>query len=158
MEELNILKTSAQEAYKEADDKGRIMLVNLFGKRPFLTRITDRVTSFEDACLETGRDPKDPYFNEGADHEIALRRMELIIKALNEGTVLSFKNPSQRKYYAWFEYSGTGFRVYAVLFTVTHSSAGLGSRLCLHSEELAKYFGTQFIDLINQYLKQDHEN
>lgn len=158
MEILQVTKDNALQAYKEADDKGKTLITTLFGKRHFLLNVIDRVKSFEDACQETGDDPMDPFFSSGRPHENALRQMEVIVKALNEGTTLSFKNADQRKWYAWLVYEGTGFRFYATYSANASTYPGLGSRLCLHSQELARYFGTQFIDLLNQYLKQEHEN
>jgi hypothetical protein len=158
MEELKILKSSARVAFNEADEKGRTLLANLFGKSHFLTKVTDRIKTFEDACQELGIDWDEDDFEDFEPDELAYRKMKIIIRALNEGKELSFKNRSQYKYYPWFEYVGSGFRFLGVDCTGTATYTGLGSRLCFHSDELARYFGNQFIDLINQYLKQDHEN
>jgi hypothetical protein len=155
MEELKVLKQNAVEAYSKADSGGKSLLSNLFGKTVFIADMKEweayimpRVTSFETACAETGEDPKAGKFTEGEPDEIAYKRGKVIVRALNGPHVLDWKNGNQRKWQAWLEYDGTGFRFDDSRYADTYSSAASGSRLRLCSEVLAKYFATQFPDLM----------
>ena len=125
---------------------------------PIPKNIIERVKSIDDAINELGE----------TDVEVAeLRKLEnanitshilykqqavVIAKALNEGWIADYINTYQRKFEPRFYYdSSAGGFVYDVYgFRVTDTV--VGSRLCFHSSELAKYFGTQFIDIHRKYL------
>lgn len=153
METLQISKANALSAYKKADKKVKELLEELFGKQVLSTEVTDRIKTFEDACIEIGIDATDANFSTGTTDEIAYKKLKVIAQALNEGTVLSFANSDQRKWYPWFEYSGSGFRFYDSYFDFSRTRACGGSQLCFHTEKLAAYAGKQFIDLYNDLLK-----
>ena len=153
METLQISKANALSAYRKADKKVKELLEELFGKQVLSTEVTERIKSFEDACLELGIDSTDANFSTGTVDEIAFKKLKVIAAALNEGTVLSFADSNQRKWYPWFEYSGSGFRFRGTDFDITLACTTGGSRLCFHTEKLAIYAGKQFIDLYNDLLK-----
>lgn len=153
METLQISKANALSAYRKADKKVKELLEELFGKQVLSTEVTERIKSFEDACLELGIDSTDANFSTGTVDEIAYKKLKVIAAALNEGTVLSFADSNQRKWYPWFEYSGSGFRFGDTYFGITRTHTAGGSRLCFHTEKLAAYAGKQFIDLYNDLLK-----
>lgn len=152
MQQLKIDELKAKALYPTASKEFKAMLEDSFGKDFFSQKITDRVKSFEDACLLTGRVADDADFHTGTPDEIAYKKLKVIALALNEGVTLSFANSNQKKWRPWFEYSGSGFRFYDTYCGFTFTTATGGSRLCFHSEELARYAGTQFIDLYNQLL------
>ena len=125
---------------------------------PIPKNIIERVKSIDDAINELGE----------TDVEVAeLRKLEnanitshilykqqavVIAKALNEGWIADYINTYQRKFEPRFYYdSSAGGFVYFVLDD-WYSGTRVGSRLCFHSSELAKYFGTQFIDIHRKYL------
>jgi hypothetical protein len=56
METINDFKAKAIKEYHSTCQQVKDSLTNIFGKRTFLT-IMERVKTFEEACLETGRDP-----------------------------------------------------------------------------------------------------
>ena len=153
METLQISKANALSAYRKADKKVKELLEELFGKQVLSTEVTERIKSFEDACLELGIDSTDANFSNGTVDEIAYKKLKVIAAALNEGTVLSFADSNQRKWYPWFEYSGSGFRFYGTTYVLSRTHSNGGSRLCFHTEKLAAYAGKQFIDLYNDLLK-----
>ena len=153
METLEIKKKDALKAFSAGDESAKQLLRNLFGAKVFDAKITDRVKTFEDACEIVGEDPEDDNFITGTDDEIAYKKLKVICRALNEGTVLSFANSSQRKWRPWFQWSGSGFRYDDAFYVAAGTASSGGSRLCFHSEELAIYAGQQFIDLYNQLLK-----
>ena len=125
---------------------------------PIPKNIIERVKSIDDAINELGE----------TDVEVAeLRKLEnanitshilykqqavVIAKALNEGWIADYTNSDQTKYEVRFYYdSSAGGFVYFVLDD-WYSGTRVGSRLCFHSSELAKYFGKQFIEIHRKYL------
>ena len=146
METINEFKDKAKVAYLKFA-QAKEALEEVFGKKTFLN-IMDRVQSFEDACQETGRDPKDPYFSACRPHENAIRKWEVVCEALNEGVVLSYANGRQEKWHVYLIYEGSCFRFHVVAYTLTHSYTGLGSRLGLCSEKLARHAAKYFLPLI----------
>lgn len=151
MDTLQIKKTDAVNAYNKATVTEKTLLSNLFGKDIF-GKITDRIRTFEDACLVTGEDPHDSKFRTGTIDEMAYKKLKVIIRALNENVILDYSNQNQKKWYPWFKFEGSGFRFGGAGYDYTLTNAAGGSRLCLHSEELAEYVGKQFTDLYNQFL------
>ena len=125
---------------------------------PIPKSITERIKTIEDAINELGE----------TDVEVAeLRKLEnanitshilykqqavVIAKALNEGWIADYTKIDQTKYEPRFYYdsSAGGFVCYD--YSRWSSATSVGSRLCFHSSELAKYFGTQFIDIYRKYL------
>lgn len=152
MQTLQIDAKKAKKLYPTATAEFKEMLIDSFGEKFFSEKITDRVKTFLDACDVIGEDSEDDKFSTGTSDEIAYKKLKVIAKALNEGAVLSFADSNQRKWYPWFQYSGSGFRFGDTAYDGTNTGAAGGSRLCFHSEELAKYSGIQFIELYNQLL------
>jgi hypothetical protein len=139
---VNILIDTAQSLKNQIQE-------NLKSDKP----VTERIKTFEDACNETGINPLLFLDSSCTPDELAYRKLKVIAKALNKGVELTFANSDQKKWYPWFEYKGSGFRFYGAYYGYTISNTAGGSRLCYASEELARYAGTQFIDLYNQLLK-----
>lgn len=144
---LQVTKDNALQAYKEAGSEGKGLLANLFGKRHFLTKVTERITSFEEACLEVGEDPMASKFSEGTRDEIAFKKLKVIVRALNEGWTPNWNNGSEYKWYPWFFLDSPGFRLDVVVYVRTGTPAGLGSRLCFKSRELSDYAAKTFLCL-----------
>jgi hypothetical protein len=155
MSTIEILKSNALKAYNKADEKGKELLLNLFGKDEFSQKITDRVKSFLDACEVTGDNPNDKKFHTGAEDDIAYQKLKVVTSALREGVVLDYGNDNQKKWYPYFIYGASGFRFYDTDYDITYTRAGGGSRLCVDTEEKAKHLGTtpEFLELYNQLLK-----
>jgi hypothetical protein len=157
MNTVQISKENALKAYNEGCSDVKKVLSNLFGKEFFTPKnIIDRVKSFEDACAITGEDPNDVKFTSGKPHRIALEKLEVIAHALRNGVVLSYANSNQKKwypYFVWDQSGGGGFRFYGTGYVFTYSFTHVGSRLCVDTEEKAKYLGTHFISLYNAMLE-----
>ena len=109
------------------------------------------IKSFEDACKKEGIDPTKlpdvsmiPEEFRGAI--IAVYRLFIIYKAINNGWVADYTNNNQYKYYPWFQVnsSGSGFDFSDSNFSYDHTYADVGSRLCTDSAEKALYIGKQF--------------
>ena len=87
---------------------------------------------------------------------LALNILVTIADAWNkaDGFVPDFSNLNQDKWFPWFRYSNnaSGF-VYVYSHHVTAIPlANFGPRLCFKTEERARQFGEQFIDLWNDLL------
>lgn len=147
---LNVDKTNALRAWREADAKGKRMLENLYGESVFQNQnVMDRVKTFEDALKETGR-PDMPDFSCIPDdmrkHFEAQYKMIVITEALNEGWKPDWDN-NECKYYTWFAMSPSSFAFYYSNFERSLAFAGSGSRLKFKTRELAEYASRHFIDI-----------
>ncbi|MFB5946088.1 hypothetical protein [Albibacterium profundi] len=160
-ETLEITKENVLQAYKNANNKGKGLLTDLFGKKVFQGSIKDRVKSYEDACEELGLDPEDqlPFMSEedGNDDEFQLSinaytKLCIIAKALNEGWIPDFKDTNEYKWFPWFRVTSAGFGFSSTLYSASNAYANFGSRLCVKSDSLAEYFGTHFVDIWEVYL------
>lgn len=148
---LNVDKKNALKAWREADNKGKQMLENLYGKEIFANQnVMDRIKTFEDAMEETGRKGVPDFSDLPKDmrrHFIALYKMEVITEALNEGWKADWDNSGENKYYPYFIMSPSSIAFRGSDFGYTFARAGSGSRLCYKTRELAEYSAKQFIDI-----------
>ncbi len=144
METLQISKSNALTAYKRADQSGKTLLENLFGKETIAQKVTDRVKTFEDACLEVGEVSTSDRFSQGSPDDNAYQKLKVIVRALNEGWKPNWDNSSQYKWYPWFYLNSAGFRFDGSLYGYSASHSSGGSRLCFSSEALATYAGKKF--------------
>lgn len=156
MEELKIEKKKAILAYYQATDDCKKLLTDLFGKEVFISKITDKVKTFEDACLFAGHSYEKEFCGDAvigmSDNEIAYRMIKVIAKALNEGVVLDFTNATQYKFYPYFKFgwaSGSGLSLVGVAYGV--AAAIVAPHLCFKSEELAEYAAEQFSSVYERY-------
>lgn len=123
----------------------------------------EQLKTFADACKVEGLNAKKvlPDFKGyPATDRIAMRahaKLVIIVQAANrlandgKPRKADFGNHNQWKYEAWFTHGpgASGFRVDVVGGWRSHSA--VGSRLCFISREVARYVGTTFIDLYNEY-------
>ena len=156
MDTLTIEKQNALKAHSEANDKGKTLLENLFGKKVFQKKVTDRIKTYEDACEELGISPSNWHISfvkdEAGDANsiIAFGKLQIIARALNEGWQPNWDNSGEYKYYPWFYMSPSGFRYNVCANDCTFSF--VGSRLCFKSKELAIYAGQQFLSLYKDFM------
>lgn len=148
---LNVNKTNALRAWREADSKGKELLENLYGKDVFENQnVMDRIKTYEDALKETGR-PDVPDFSflpeDMRKHFEALYKMYIIAEALNEGWKPDWDNDDEYKYYSWFTMSASSFAFYGSNYVSSYAVAGSGSRLKFKTRELAEYASKQFVDI-----------
>jgi hypothetical protein len=157
---LPIEKKNVISAFKQADPKGKLLLENLFGKELFSSKITDRIKTWEDAAAERNLDPieslpfKHAFKNSFEIAANAFFMLDVIASVLNENIILDWTNSDQKKWYCWFNNykEGSGFSFDASSYVWTNANTLGGARLCVHSKELAEYFGTQFLPIFNQFL------
>lgn len=118
----------------------------------------NKIKTFEDACASLNLDPTSviPDFSSFPENDrkamIAHAKLIIINQALNEGWKPDWSNDDEYKYYPWFdmEESASGGFSYSASDS-WHTATYVGSRLCFQSRELAKYAGTQFKELYEDY-------
>lgn len=117
--------------------------------------VMERVTTYEDACLELGIEPvdDDELSKLGfTKDEIAYRKLKTISKALNEGWEPDWKNSYKGKYFAWFCYDKILARFKQTdSCNVCYVGSEYGSHLCFKNSVLASYAAKQFEDLYNDF-------
>ena len=147
-----ILSLSIDEAkllHNGASQERKLELEEIFPKLKPIS-IIDRVKTYEDALKVLGRN----HFNETNlyPREIARRKLEIIIEALNEGWAINRNTISERKWYPYFHISDAGLRCSVASDSPAIAGASVGVRLCLKTKELAAYAGTQFTKLYETML------
>lgn len=142
------------DSYDEAEECA-MQLMETTGKEIYLIEVIGTyspvIDSYEAAKTYLGRDAK--------NHQkalLALEKLIVIAEAWNKADefVPDYDNINQNKWFPWFRYSddAAGFVFAYVSLTATSMRAYFGSRLCFKTEERAKQFGEQFIDLWNDFL------
>ena len=112
------------------------------------------IKTFEYACAFEGIDPVE-WLEERkslATDERAYGKLRIIVKAINGGIAMDYKDTSVYKRYPWFNAvgSGAGFSFNADDYGRSYS--GVGSRLCFTTADRVKYAATQFIEIYNEYI------
>jgi hypothetical protein len=126
--------------------------------------IQDRVKSYEDACAVKDITPLTienfSFLPENQQKAaLAYHKIHTIAEVLNEGEIFSWQPDSDWKYYPWFDMetygdapAGSGFSYGG--YGLGRSRSFVGARLCYRTSELAKYAGTQFLDIYRDLMKQ----
>ena len=138
---LNLSFDEAKLLYNGASQKRKKELEELFPELNPIS-IIDRVKDYEDALVVLKRD----HFDEKNlyPREIARRKLEIIIEALNEGWEPDLSNHQEYKWYCYFTWSHPGLRCSPSFHSPTYAYTSVGVRFCLKSKELADYIGNQF--------------
>lgn len=116
-------------------------------------KVTDRIKTFEDALKDQNISEDDFYSSckELTIDEIAYKKLKLIAKSINEDWTPNWNDSNEYKYYPYFDMrENVGFSVSA--FDGWDTFAGVGSRLCFKTKELAEYSGKQFISIYKDFL------
>ena len=111
-----------------------------------------QIKTYEDALKVLGREN---FSRENLyPREIARRKLEIIIEALNEGWKPDWESHSQSKWYPYFYRSTAGLGYSYAYYSPSNAFAItlIGVRLCCKSEEIADYVGQQFFDLYKEML------
>ena len=141
--------------YCTASPELKVILEESFGKDFFTQKITERIKSYLDACAELGEKPlsESKFKSLGfTDDEINYRKIKTITKVLNEGWMPDWSNTDQKKWFPWLYMSSSGFVFSGAYYSCSDMPAGLGSRLCFKSRELAEYAGKQFTKLYLDFI------
>lgn len=159
MQQLKIETANALTAYKQADDSGKLLLENLFGKTIFNRPLKEVAQTF-DGVLSLRKAPDE---NEqiilnyaGVNRSIlasqALLKFDMMNEVISEGVKLDWGDARQPKHYAWFDVvvdksKPTGFGLSLIVVSCTRTDAFVGARLCFPEEWMVKWAVEYYLDL-----------
>ena len=138
---LSLSLNEAKILYKEATLERKLELEELFPELKSIS-IIDRVQTYIDALEVLRRDHFDE--NNLYPREIARRKLEIIIEALNEGWKPDLSKHLEYKWYCSFTWSNVGLGCSFSNHSPTYATTFFGVRLLLKSKKLADYIGEQF--------------
>ena len=116
------------------------------------------IKTFEDACVFENIGVED-FFNslpkDLPDDVVAYMKLRIIVKAINGGKVMNFKDTNENKYYPWFNAAGSvsGFSYDGYSYDYGYSF--VGAHLCFIDSARAKYAATQFLSIYNDYINSN---
>lgn len=122
-----------------------------------------RVESYEEACERVGVEPLTEERIKALElrpDEVARKKLEVITAALNEGWSPDWNNTSEYKYYPYFyieprkRSADAGLSYTNTFHSASSTYATIGSRLCFHEPDAARYAGRTFTELYEQLLLQ----
>lgn len=125
--------------------------------------VAPRIQSYEEACERVGVEPLTEERIKALElrpDEVARKKLEVITAALNEGWSPDWNNTSEYKYYPYFYIEPrkhgalAGLSYTNATHAASHTNANIGSRLCFHDHETARYAGKTFTELYEQLLLQ----
>lgn len=161
-------KADAQEKVMDMVEEDSVSVFNFRIEEREYEDITNRVKSYADACKVLGIEPMDEDSMKAQGFrpdEIARRQLETITEALNEGWKPNWADTDEYKFYPWFYIevsevqtegalggASVGLSCAFTLNAASNSYADIGSRLCFHDRETARYAGRTFTDLYAQIL------
>ena len=125
--------------------------------------VAPRVKSYEEACERVGVEPLTEERIKALElrpDEVARKKLEVITAALNEGWSPDWNNTNEYKYYPYFYIeprkhgASAGLSYAGTNYAASATSAYLGSRLCFHEPDAARYAGRTFTELYEQLLLQ----
>lgn len=160
-------KADAQEKVMDMVEEDSFSVFNFRIEEREYEDITNRVKSYADACKVLGIEPMDEDSMKAQGFrpdEIARRQLETITEALNEGWKPNWADTDEYKFYPWFyikvsevQTEGTSGAYAGLSYASTNDAATdtyarIGSRLCFHDRETARYAGRTFTDLYAQIL------
>ena len=151
MAQLNPTKEQAIEAYETADEKGKKLLVSLWGEDTFVLNLKHTFPMvFEESCKRMALNPKAvlPFVNPKNDREkVANAKMmlDIIAEDMKGGYKFNDNDPNEKRWFPVFETAGFGFSY--TLYDYSRTSTDVGSRLSFPTKEMAEHIGKQFNDL-----------
>ena len=149
-------KADAQEKVMDMVEEDSFSVFNFRIEEREYEDITNRVKSYADACKVLGIEPM--------DEDSMKAQLETITEALNEGWKPNWADTDEYKFYPWFYIkvsevqtegtngAGAGLSDANTDSAATSTNASVGSRLCFHDRETARYAGRTFTDLYAQIL------
>jgi hypothetical protein len=160
MKTLQLDEKKARKLFKTAPAEFKETLIDTFGKEFFSEKITDRIKTFEDALAETtcSENAKMLLQYNGNDKDmigaLALLKLTIISRVLNEGWVPDWSNSNEYKFYPWFEWkkASSGLSFLVCVCSSTRPGTDVGSRLCYRTSELAEYAARQFESIYRDFL------
>lgn len=159
---FDTLKEAQEKVIELTEEDEDTTVFDFYTDEQEYEEITDRVKSYTDACNVLGIEPMNEQDMKARGYrpdEIARRKLETITEALNEGWKPDWNNTDEYKYYPYFyikenaKAKGTAGLASAITYsTASFTNAHVGSRLCFHDSETARYAGRTFTELYEQIL------
>ena len=159
---FDTLKEAQEKVIEMTEEDEDTTVFDFYTDEQEYEEITDRVKSYADACKVLGIEPMNEQNMKAQGFrpdEVARRKLETITEALNEGWKPDWNNTDQCKYYPYFfirenaKAEGTAGLSYASTNnSATSTYANVGSRLCFHDSDTARYAGNTFTELYEQIL------
>ncbi len=159
-EVLTITEDNNELDEDDADNEDAVTVFDFFTEK---VEDATRVTSYEEACERVGVEPLTEERIKALElrpDEVARKKLEVITAALNEGWSPDWNNTNEYKYYPYFYIeprkhgAGAGLSYTNTNGAASATSASIGSRLCFHDHETARYAGKTFTELYEQLLLQ----
>lgn len=148
---------TAQKSYPTATAATKKVLEEIFGKEPFVPKITNAVKTFEGAYpifkkLKT-KDPLWLLLQKRKVSELSVvERLMIIAEVLRNGWEADYEDDNQKKWFPVHIRKGSGFVFSGTVCDYTLAITDCGSRFALSTTEDAEYFGKQFIKEWNELL------
>lgn len=159
---FDTLKEAQEKVIEMTEEDEDTTVFDFYTDEQEYEEITDRVKSYADACKVLGIEPMNEQNMKAQGFrpdEVARRKLETITEALNEGWKPDWNNTDQCKYYPYFfirenaKAEGTaGLSCATTNAAASNTYAYLGSRLCFHDSDTARYAGNTFTELYEQIL------
>lgn len=159
---FDTLKEAQEKVIEIAEENEDTTVFDFYTDEQEYEEITDRVKSYADACKVLGIEPMNEQNMKAQGFrpdEVARRKLETITEALNEGWKPDWNNKDQYKYYPYFYIrenakakASAGLSCAYTYYTASYTDAIIGSRLCFHDSDTARYAGNTFTELYEQIL------
>lgn len=159
-EVLTITEDNNELDEDDADSEDAVTVFDFFTEE---VEDAPRVTSYEEACERVGVEPLTEERIKALElrpDEVARKKLEVITAALNEGWSPDWNNTNEYKYYPYFYIeprkrgASAGLSCAHTGTAASITGAYIGSRLCFHDHETARYAGKTFTELYEQLLLQ----
>ncbi|MBQ8404045.1 MAG: hypothetical protein IJX55_06435 [Clostridia bacterium] len=159
-EVLTITEDNNELDEDDADNEDAVTVFDFFTEE---VEDAPRVTSYEEACERVGVEPLTEERIKALElrpDEVARKKLEVITAALNEGWSPDWNNTNEYKYYPYFyiesrkRSASAGLSCAHAKYAASYTYASIGSRLCFHDHETARYAGKTFTELYEQLLLQ----
>ncbi len=152
---LKLDESSAKKLYPGAAPEFKELLEKNFGKKTFITDITERIKTIDDILEYHGKSRYQ--FNlemtGRSKRAIAYELLEMGVAAMNEGWIPNWKDRSEAKHYPLFNMDGpTGFGFSDTHCDCTYTYTNVGSRLVFKNSKHVSYFATQFLSIYRDYM------
>lgn len=165
-ETLEISKENALKAFEEANDKGKTLLSNLFGKKTFQKDLLERLNTDEDVILESGLTMSEwEEIIDGLDvDEAAYKFLKLLINLLRKyhspekPWKPNWKDPNEKKWNAVWNMNDKndpeGFGFSYAHYDYWSTDTAVGSRLCLPTEKLLLFATSKYKHKYREFLTE----
>lgn len=147
MQTLQIDQQKAKKLYPTASKEFKEMLIDSFGEKFFSTDITDRITTLEDACIETGKDYNTIFDHAADEYEKAEIAIKIFAEAMREG-----KPAGECWYYPYFYRGSSGGGFSFLDFGGGDGCSGVGARLRVDTPKKATHMGRCMIEWYKKYI------